>query len=189
MKKKKDQPAPVNSDLFQQALGGVIPLPPSNRIPLAQPLRRAPTRSTAISTNLFIEDKLSDNDAWGDVPTEFLRSGMSRLTLRNLRRGRWPMQDILDLHGFQSDAARKMLLEFLSDAIQHGQRFVCVIHGKGWQTGGKEGVLKSRVRHWLAQYSEVLAFCEAPQNAGGSGAVWVLLKTGDQSKSDMAGKF
>jgi DNA-nicking Smr family endonuclease len=82
-----------------------------------------------------------------------------------------------------------MLLEFLSDAIQHGQRFVCVIHGKGWQTGGKEGVLKSRVRHWLAQYSEVLAFCEAPQNAGGSGAVWVLLKTGDQSKSDMAGKF
>jgi DNA-nicking Smr family endonuclease len=95
MKKKKDQPAPVNSDLFQQALGGVIPLPPSNRIPLAQPLRRALTRSTAIFTNL-IEDKLSDNDAWGDVPTEFLRSGMSRLTLRNLRRGRWPMQDMLD---------------------------------------------------------------------------------------------
>ena len=189
MKKKKVQPAPVNSDLFQQALDGVIPLPPSNRIPLAQPLRRAPPRSTVISTNL-IEDTLSDNDAGSDagsdVPTEFLRSGMSRMTLRNLRRGRWPVQDTLDLHGFQSDAARKMLLEFLSDAMQHSLRFVCVIHGKGWQTDGKEGVLKSRVRHWLAQYSKVLAFCEAPQNAGGSGAVWVLLKSSDQS-SDIPG--
>lgn len=186
MKKKKVQPAPVNSDLFQQALDGVIPLPPFNRITLAQPLRRAPHRSTAISTNL-IEDALSDNDAGGDVPTDFLRSGMSRMTLRKLRRGRWPMQDTLDLHGFQSDAARKMLLVFLNEAMQHSLRFVCVIHGKGWQTGGKEGVLKSRVRHWLAQYSEVLAFCEAPQNAGGSGAVCVLLKAGGQSKSDMAG--
>ena len=185
MKKKMVQPAPVNSDLFQQALDGVIPLPPSNRILLAQPLRRAPSRSTAISTNL-IEDTLSDNDAGSDVPTEFLRSGMSRMTLRNLRRGRWPVQDTLDLHGFQSDAARKMLLEFLSDAMQHSLRFVCVIHGKGWQTGGKEGVLKSRVRHWLAQYSKVLAFCEAPRNAGGSGAVWVLLKSSDQS-SDIPG--
>ncbi|MDP1679629.1 MAG: Smr/MutS family protein [Candidatus Nitrotoga sp.] len=185
MKKKKDQPAPVNAELFQQALDGVIPLPPSNRIPLAQPLRRAPSRGNAISTHL-IEDTLSDNDTGGDVPTEFLRSGMSRMTLRKLRRGRWPMQDTLDLHGFQSDAARKLLLEFLHDAVQHSLRFVCVIHGKGWQAGGKEGVLKSRVRHWLSQYSEVLAFCEAPQNAGGSGAVWVLLKASGQS-SDIPG--
>jgi len=180
MKKKKDQPVPVNAELFHQALDGVIPLPPSDRISLAQPLRRALLRSSAISTHL-IEDTLSDNDTESEVPTEFLRSGMSRMTLRKLRRGRWPMQDTLDLHGFQSDAARKMLLEFLRDAMQHSLRFVCVIHGKGWQIGGKEGVLKSRVRHWLSQYSEVLAFCEAPQNAGGSGAVWVLLKAGGQS--------
>lgn len=185
MKKKKDQPAPINAELFRQALDGVIPLPPSNRISLAQPLRRVPPRGVVISTHL-IEDTLSDNDAGGDVPTEFLRSGMSRMTLRKLRRGRWPMQDTLDLHGFHSDAARKLLLEFLRDALQHSLRFVCVIHGKGWQAGGKEGILKSRVRHWLSQYSEVLAFCEAPLNAGGSGAVWVLLKAGGQS-SDILG--
>ena len=178
--KKKDQPASINAELFQQAVDGVIPLPPSNRISLAPPLRRVPTRGTVIPTQL-IGDTLSVNDVGGDVPTEFLRSGISRMTLRKLRRGRWPMQDTLDLHGFHSDAARKQLLEFLSDAVQHGLRFVCVIHGKGWQAGGKEGVLKSRVRHWLSQYSEVLAFCEAPLNAGGSGAVWVLLRAGNQS--------
>ena len=180
MKKETDQPALINSELFQQALDGVIPLTPSNRISLAQQPRRVPSRSTATTTNL-IKDMLSDNDTGGDVPTEFVRSGMSRMTLRNLRRGRWPMQDTLDLHGFYSDAARKLLLEFLSDAIQNNLRYVCVIHGKGWQADGKEGVLKSRVRHWLSQYSEVLAFCEAPRNAGGSGAVWVLLKASGQS--------
>ncbi|CAH1905622.1 Smr domain-containing protein [Candidatus Nitrotoga sp. HW29] len=180
MKKKEDQPASIDAELFQQALDGVIPLPPSDRIPLVQPLRRVLSRGTVVSTRL-IEDTLSDNDTGGDVPTEFLRSGMSRMILRKLRRGRWPMQDTLDLHGFHSDAARKRLLEFLRDAVQHRLRFVCVIHGKGWQAGGKEGVLKSRVRYWLPQYSEVLAFCEAPLNAGGSGAVWVLLKAGGQS--------
>ncbi|MDO9103003.1 MAG: Smr/MutS family protein [Candidatus Nitrotoga sp.] len=185
MKKKNSQSVPVNSELFQQALDGVTPLPPSDRIPLPQPLRRAPSRNTAISIPL-IEDTLSDNDTGDDIPTEFLRSGISCTTLRKLRRGRWPMQDTLDLHGFQSDAARKLLLEFLRDAIAHNLRFVCVIHGKGWQAGGKEGVLKSRVRHWLSQYSEVLAFCEAPQNAGGSGAVWILLRVSSQS-SDIPG--
>lgn len=179
MKKEKNPPASIDIELFQQALDGVIPLPPSNRISLPQTLRRVPPRATVISTHL-IEDALSDNDAGGDVPIEFLRSGMSRMTLRKLRRGRWPIQDTLDLHGFHSDAARKLLLEFLHAAVQHSLRFVCVIHGKGWQAGGKEGVLKSRVRHWLSQYSEVLAFCEAPLNAGGGGAVWVLLKAGGQ---------
>jgi DNA-nicking Smr family endonuclease len=36
--------------------------------------------------------------------------------------------------------------------------------------------LKEKVRQWLAQRSEVLAFCQAPVNLGGSGALLVLLK-------------
>jgi DNA-nicking Smr family endonuclease len=178
MKEKKEQRAvPANSDLFQQALDGVIPLPPSDRVSPAQPGHRVPSPDKPLLTGA-IADTFSDNETGDEVPTEFLRSGISRKTLRNLRRGRWPMQDTLDLHGFNSDGARKMLLEFLNEAMRNGLRSVCVIHGKGWQPGGKEGVLKGRVRHWLAQYPEVLAFCEAPQNAGGGGAVWVLLKAG-----------
>lgn len=99
------------------------------------------------------------------------------MTLRKLRRGTWPVQDSLDLHGLSSDAARKLLLEFLRNASQRDLRCVCVIHGKGRHTGG-EGLLKIRTRHWLAQCAEVLAYCEAPLNAGGGGAVWMLLKTG-----------
>ena len=99
------------------------------------------------------------------------------MTLRKLRRGQWPLQDSLDLHGLHSDAARKLLLEFMREATQHGLRCVCVIHGKGRHTEGGEGILKSRVRYWLTQCAEVLAFCEAPPQEGGGGAVKVLLKS------------
>jgi DNA-nicking Smr family endonuclease len=37
-------------------------------------------------------------------------------------------------------------------------------------------VLKGKVRRWLAQWDDVLAYAEAPQHAGGGGAVLVLLK-------------
>jgi len=183
MKKKnnEDQPTPVDADLFRQALDGVIPLAPSNRTtthlspPHSSPLARPVYKPEPAQ----IQDTLSDHGA-GDTPlTEFMRSGISRMTLRKLRRGQWPIQDSLDLHGLNSDAARKLLLEFLRDATQHGLRHVCVIHGKGWHTDGGEGILKIRVRHWLTQCAEVLAFCEAPPNAGGGGAVLVLLKSGN----------
>jgi len=98
------------------------------------------------------------------------------MTLRKLRRGTWPPQDSLDLHGLSSDEARQLLVEFLHHSTQNGLRCINVIHGKGWRSEGREGILKTHTRHWLAQHPQVLAFCEAPQNAGGGGAVWVLLK-------------
>lgn len=107
------------------------------------------------------------------------------MTLRKLRRGQWPVQDTIDLHGNTSDEARRLLVEFLHHALHHGLRCVNVIHGKGWRAEGGEGILKIRVRHWLTQYPQVLAFCEAPANAGGGGAVWLLLVSA--SKEDNSG--
>lgn len=175
MKENKEQPAPIDAELFRQALDGVIPLKPSGRIAASPHPVRTP-RITHKTETAKIQDNLSDHDA-GEAPlTEFLRPGMSRMILRKLRRGQPPIQDSLDLHGLSSDAARKLLLEFLRDATQQGLRCVCVIHGKGWHTEGGEGILKTRTRHWLTQRAEVLAFCGAPPNAGGGGAVLVLLK-------------
>ncbi len=53
---------------------------------------------------------------------------------------------------------------------------VRVIHGKGLRSPKREPVLKGKVRQWLAQRDEVLAFCQAPTNQGGSGALLVLLR-------------
>ena len=100
------------------------------------------------------------------------------MALRKLRRGTWPVQDSLDLHGNNSDAARKLLQEFLHQAMQRELRCVLVIHGKGLNSRGGEAVLRKLARHWLTQHPRVLGFCDAPPNAGGSGAALVLLKTG-----------
>ncbi len=155
---------------------GVTPLAPSGRIAHAPAPRSAPLRK-AVHPSAAIADTLSDHTSGAETLTEFQRNGISRMTLRKLRRGYWPIQDSLDLHGLHSDAARRMLLEFLHQSVQRGLRCVSVVHGKGWHTQGGEGILKTRARHWLTQCPEVLAFCEAPQSGGGSGAVWVLLKS------------
>jgi len=98
------------------------------------------------------------------------------MALRKLRRGGWPVQDKLDLHGNNSDAARKLLQEFLYAAIQRGSRCVLVIHGKGLNSRGGEAVLRKLTRYWLTQLPQVLAFCNAPPGEGGAGATLVLLK-------------
>ncbi|TXT26039.1 MAG: Smr protein/MutS2 [Gallionellaceae bacterium] len=175
MGKNRGQPLPEDSVLFRQALEGVTPLPPSDRATIQPPPARA-TPAHRQPESPEISDTLSDHGAGDEPLVEFLRSGIARTTLRKLRRGQPPIQDNLDLHGLASDEARRLLQEFLRDAAQRGLRCVRVIHGKGRQAGGGEGVLKTRTRHWLTQCAEVLAFCEAPPGEGGGGAVKVLLK-------------
>ena len=177
MSGNKKPPAP-DADLFRQALAGVTPLPPSDRItptkpkPAARVGRREPVAPAAA-------DNLSDRGA-GDVPlTEFARNGISRMTLRKLKRGQFPVEDSLDLHGLTTDGARQLLLAFLLDSSQRGLRCVAIIHGKGRHAEGGEGILKTLTRHWLTQRAEALAFCEAPPKLGGGGAVLVLLRAAD----------
>ena len=107
-----------------------------------------------------------------------MSNGLSRMTLRKLRRGTWPIQDSLDLHGNNTDAARRLLQEFLHEATQRNLRCVLVIHGKGLNSQGGEAVLRELTRHWLTQHRQVLGYCDAQPRNGGSGAVLVLLKTG-----------
>ena len=76
-----------------------------------------------------------------------------------------------------SDEAHDALADFLArSARQRGLRCVRVIHGKGLTSPNKEPVLKGKVRRWLAHWDDVLAYCEAPQHAGGGGAVLILLR-------------
>ncbi len=158
-------------------MGGVTPLAPSGRVPPAkpkpQPVPLAPRRAMQQPE---AADMLSDHGAGDEPLTEFLRNGLSRMTLRKLRRGQLQVEDSLDLHGLDSDGARKLLLEFLREAARRNLRCVRIIHGKGRHGAGGEGILKTRTRHWLTQCPEVLAFCEAPPSHGGGGAVLLLLK-------------
>ena len=106
----------------------------------------------------------------------YLSNGVSRTTLRKLRRGSWPIQDTLDLHGLHSDAARRQVQAFLYAATQRALRCVLLIHGKGINSRDGAAVLRQLARHWLIQHPDVLGYCEAPTQEGGSGAVMILLK-------------
>lgn len=170
MKEKPEQ----DTNLFRQALEGVTPLKPSNRKPPSHAVRKTLRPAPAATTH--IPDTLSDHGA-GDVAlTEYFANGLNRMTLRDLRRGRWKVEDEIDLHGLTSDEARSLLAGFLHQASQRGLRCVRIIHGKGWRSEGRDGLLKVHTRHWLAQHQGVLAFCEAPPGMGGGGAVLVLLR-------------
>jgi DNA-nicking Smr family endonuclease len=80
------------------------------------------------------------------------------------------------LHGLRADQAREALSQFVRDSVKRGMRCVRIIHGKGLGSLGKKPVLKNKVRNWLVQKDEVLAFCQARAADGGSGALMVLLK-------------
>lgn len=180
-----DTPRPARpSDPEQAALwaamAGVEPLPPSNRAhlrtppPPPRPKQFIADEQAALHESLHGHIGLQDRLEGGDEP-HHLRVGLSATVLRDLRRGRWVIQDQLDLHGLNRDEARHALASFLSTCLHHGKRCVRVIHGKGHGSPQKQSVLRQLVRGWLAQRIEVLAYCQAKPSDGGEGALVVLL--------------
>lgn len=109
-----------------------------------------------------------------ELERNFARNGMPAATLKRLRAGHWPVVAELDLHGLDRYQAQDTLTLFLHRAGSRGQ-CVRIIHGKGFGSQG-EPVLKRMVRNWLKHHPEVLAFCEADERQGGSGALMVLLR-------------
>lgn len=175
------QQARRDADLFRYSIGDVAPLPPNDRhidtppppLPLAR--QRIADEQAALQESLsdeFSVESLLDTDE----TLSYTRNGIGPDIVRKLRRGHWVIQDQLDLHGLRRDQAREMLAEFLRQACKRGLRCVRVIHGKGLGSVNREPVLKNKVRTWLVQKEEVLAFCQAKAADGGSGALVVLLK-------------
>jgi DNA-nicking Smr family endonuclease len=167
--------------LFREAVGDVLPLRPSGRrLPPFKRLKPIPLLSMQDDQQVLV-DSLSDHIPWAEAmetgeELAFLRPGLARQTLRRLRGGHWIIQAELDLHGHTSDEARLRLAEFLNQCKKRGLRCIRIIHGKGLRSKNKEPVLKIKVKNWLIQREEVLAFCQARPADGGSGAALVLLK-------------
>ncbi len=97
--------------------------------------------------------------------------------MRDLRRGRYPVRQEIDLHGMTAAEALKALRDFISYSYQNRLNCISVVHGKGLGSGSRGPVLKTGVDQWLRQWDEVLAFCSALDRDGGTGAVYVLLKS------------
>lgn len=112
----------------------------------------------------------------------FLRMGYGPDLLRGLRRGKWPVQASLDLHGATLEQARCNLDEFLAACLAHRAKCVRVVHGKGYGSRNGKPVLKDTVRRWLSQLDCVCAYVECNEHDGGAGAVQVLLRIAKQTE-------
>lgn len=105
--------------------------------------------------------------------------GLDRRIVRRLRRGEFPYQAILDLHGQTAAVARAEVRAFVNEAYAVGRRCVLIVHGRGRNSRDQVPVLKERLKGWLAHGRVgrlVLAFTSARPADGGTGAVYVLLR-------------
>jgi DNA-nicking Smr family endonuclease len=169
------------ANLFRTTVGEVAPLRTAARVitplPRPQPIAHQRLADDEAALQESLSDEFSiDTLLEVDEDLSFVRGGIGPDVLRKLRGGGWVTQDQLDLHGLRTDQARQALSQFVRDSMKRGMRCVRIIHGKGLGSLGKKPVLKNKVRNWLVQKDEVLAFCQARAADGGSGALMVLLK-------------
>ncbi len=99
--------------------------------------------------------------------------------LRELQSGRRRVRDdcAISLRQKTREEARRLLENFLRARQIRGDRFVSVIHGKGYSSPDGQPVLARRVPEWLAEWKPelVAAWGHARREDGGSGALYVVL--------------
>ena len=178
---EREKQETIESNIFRSSIGEFTQLKINEKYqplplrPQPRPFQYLADERAALRESLsdeFDADSLLEID--GDL--SYTRQGIGIDVAKKLRKGQWVIQAELDLHGMRRDQARDNLGEFLRKCARNGTRCVRIIHGKGLGSVNKEPVLKHKVRNWLIQKDEVLAFSQATAADGGAGALIVLLK-------------
>jgi DNA-nicking Smr family endonuclease len=175
-----DEKEPEDLHLFHEAVKDARPLN-------AEPIHTSKARPKPVAKHFLRDEKQALRDSLSDdyIPAHdvesgeellYLREGQSPNILGKLRRGFWVVQAQIDLHGLISDEARLYVADFLNSCKKRNIRCVRIVHGKGLGSRNREPVLKHKLRSWLMQRDEVIAYAQAKPEDGGSGAVIVLLK-------------
>ncbi|HWX79293.1 MAG TPA: Smr/MutS family protein [Steroidobacteraceae bacterium] len=179
--------AAAETSEFRAAVRDVKPLAQAPLAGIAKPRsharRRRPARSDAENLDELMP-LIATPDAAASTPQfaaggaalSFQRAGLRPQVMRRLRRGLYPAEDELDLHGLNQTAARDSMADFIARSRDSGRRCVRIIHGKGYRSGARGPVLKIAVDLWLRRHMDVMAFTSARAIDGGTGAVYVLLR-------------
>jgi DNA-nicking Smr family endonuclease len=165
--------------LWRAAMHGVAPLPgrkptAPTKLPEPGPLPAVPlSRKPSPPAKPPLDPPL---------PPLAREAGIDRASAQRLRRGTYPVEARLDLHGMTQAEAHRALSDFIVLSRAIGTRCVLVITGHGrnaeaGRTGG--GVLKNAVPRWLDEPGlrhQLLARAPARPRDGGGGAFYLLLK-------------
>lgn len=111
-------------------------------------------------------------------------AGVDGSITQQLRRGKYPVDRTLDLHGMTKDMAYQTIARVITTAYGQGQRCLLVVTGKGNILKGGAGVIRESLPSWInteALRPLVLAYCHAAPHHGGTGAFYLLLRRNKQS--------
>jgi DNA-nicking Smr family endonuclease len=187
MKQKRVTSSPNNSDrpneepdLFRQAFQDVAPIK-QDKIP--------PHRDTSKHNWSQKQKNVSDTHQYKqanaafefsdgfeghfdiDQPLKYVQQGADSHEIKRLRRGDYPPDLLLDLHGVKKDDAKLEIAALIQAALKQNIYCVAIMHGKG------TFALKKAIPNWLIQHPNVLGFHQAPKEWGGQSAVLVLIGT------------
>ena len=170
-----------NEDLGFADLLGEVKLLSSDRVESTKPKPRPIPNQTQLDNRKVMETLAvspieHEEMQPGDV-LSYAQPGVQKQVFRKLKRGQYSVEAELDLHGLNQLEAQEQLNGFVEAVRAEGIRCVQIIHGKGYGSTNKGPVIKPLVNRWLQQRAEVLAFCSARPVDGGTGAVYVLLKS------------
>ncbi|MFT5351869.1 MAG: DNA-nicking Smr family endonuclease [Gammaproteobacteria bacterium] len=175
------EPNDKNDDLamFHEAIRDVKPLRKSERSDSSAPKPGPYPKRFKMDDEEIVTELLDDPDDSLDLESGeellFLRNGVQKRYLTRLKRGRYSIEDHLDLHQMNEMTAANALLAFIDSANKKGIGCVRVVHGKGLRSR-KGPVLKQMTRRLLRRHPLVMAFASCRPADGGTGAVNVLLK-------------
>jgi DNA-nicking Smr family endonuclease len=175
--------------VFRAEMADVVPLAPkaaSRRLKEVPPPRAWPTPRMPdedIEALRSLADLVSGRAEFDLTHTaEFVEGqtrGLPPTLMEQLRAGRIPFQDHLDLHGLTLVQSEAAVTRFILDSVAKGRRSVLLVHGRG--LGSPDGVpvikhhLESLLLHGPAR-KYILAFTTARPVDGGLGASYVLLR-------------
>jgi DNA-nicking Smr family endonuclease len=169
----------ADKELFRKSVGEVRKI--SQDTVFSRKAVQAAARPESPSRNSpkAVSQQTGDGDTGRFLAGDFLsfkKPGIQNRVLSKLRRGQFAMEGFLDLHGMTTNEAYRALEHFLGESVMQKRQHVLIIHGKGRGSGTGRPIIKNRVFDWLRQYPDVLAFCSARQNDGGTGALYVMLR-------------
>ena len=177
---RNKKPSSEDIELFRRSVGPVRHLQHDRVTHARRPAAPRPRAGVEHNAPTF-PDRFSDMIETDEVGShdvlEFSRPGLQHRQLQKLRRGQLAIGAELDLHGMSAAEARQALIDFIGMACTANIRCVRLIHGKGSMSAGKVPVLKNRLNNWLRQHHDVLAFNSAQIGDGGTGALYVLLRS------------
>lgn len=185
---KKPEKVEINEDnLFNEAMSGVTPIfaekgikiPPASK--KIKPTHSLSDEEDEVITHLqnLVAGSIDMDITVSDEYIEGSINGVSRNIMRKLKRGKFPIQNHIDLHGLTKKDAEVEVKRFLTRSHTRGLRCVLIVHGKGYNSPNNIPVLKERVPVWLNREPArkiVMAFSSARPYDGGTGAIYVLLR-------------